>query len=268
MTYLQPHRRPYQTRARFVAVLIVGIFLIGLTVQIFMPHFFAGIMTTLAKPFWRTQFSLLSGSMDTPASLLAQNEELKRQLAEMDIRVATVASVEQENTALKAFFNRESIASSTHSSSRILAAVLKRPPVTLYDELIIDIGADFALSSSTLVYAPGNVLIGRVVDVLGTTAKVKLYSSPGEHFEVLIGAANTPATAIGRGGGQYEAQISRGSVVNEGDFVSSPLLNDRAFGIVQSVVSDPAQAFVTILFSSSVNLYELRWVVVDTKRKE
>ena len=266
MTYLQPHRRPYQTRARFVAVLITGIFLIGLAIQIFFPHFFAGIMTTIAKPFWRTQFSLLSGSMDTPASLLAQNEELKRQLAEMHIQFATVASVEEENTALKAFFNRESIASSTRSDSRVLAAVLRRPPLTPYDELIIDIGTDFKLSTSTLVYAPGNVLIGRLVDVLGTTAKVKLFSSHGEHFEVLIGSANTPAKAIGRGGGQYEAQISRGTTIAEGDFVSSPLLNDRAFGIVQSVISDPTQAFVTVLFSSSVNVYELRWVVVERSK--
>jgi cell shape-determining protein MreC len=237
-------------------VVIVILLFVGL--QLLVPHFIPAVAASIFSPFWRTEFSVNSGSLRTPSMLLAENEDLKRQLADDQIRVATIQDIENQNADLKALMGRAS------STPRTLAAVLRRPPASGYDELVIDIGSDANVSTTSLVYAVGNVLIGRVSDALGQTSKVTLFSSPGQKYDVLIGTNNSPATAVGRGGGQYQAEVSRDVKVAEGDMVVAPSLNDHAFGIVTSVISDPAQPFKTILFAPPVNVYQLRWVLVDT----
>ena len=258
MTYLRANKRPGERRKRTFAVSggIVVVFLV--IIQLYIPHFFPALVTSVFSPFWRAEFSIESGSLESPSMLVARNEELKRELADMQVRLDTIGAIEQENSELKALMGRAS------TTSKVLAAVLRRPPVSRYDELVIDSGSNENISTASLVYAPGDVLIGKISDALGETSKVTLFSSPGQKYDVLIGSAHAPAVAVGRGGGQYEAQLSRDVKVAEGDFVVDPSLNDKAFGIVTGIESDPAQPFETVFFAPPVNVYQLRWVLVDT----
>lgn len=297
MTYLQAHKRPYQRLKQTVVWTSVVIVVLVIVMQLFAPHFFPSIFSAIARPFWRMEFSAESGALKSPENLLNENEALTRQLADTQVRLDTIGAIESENNELKTLLGRDpgtifdivsnvsSISTSTsiitapassksassknpskfvqkNVETRILAAVLQRPPFSPYDELIIDIGHDYNLSTSSMVYVSGGILIGRVVDVLNTTAKVKLFSSPNEKYEVLVGTSHTPATAIGRGGGQYETNVSRDTVVKEGDFVLNSALNDKPFGIVSAVLLDPTLPFETILFAPPVNIYQLRWVLV------
>ncbi len=261
--------------ARVLASVIGVVAIICIVIIIFAPHIFSSLFTSIARPFWRIEFSISSGSLKSPEQLLAENERLKNEIEELRILSDNSVFVSNENKELKAMMGRPTdeyqgtstaqarlTGKKSDDQGSILAAVLMRPPASAYDILIIDIGYDHGVSSSSAVYAPGNILIGKVVDVLRTTSKVKLYSSPEERYDVLVGSNRAPAIAIGRGGGQYEAQVSRESGVKEGDYVSSSGLSDGPFGVVTTVISDPAQPFETILFSPSVNVYELRWVNV------
>ena len=119
------------------------------------------------------------------------------------------------------------------------------------------------LAAGDKVYASESVLIGSISEVLGSTSRVKLYSSPGESYQVLVGSSSVVATALGRGGGQYSAELPRVVVVSEGDFVIAPSLFDKPFGIVSGVISDPAQPFITVLFAPPVNVFQERWVLVQ-----
>ncbi len=284
MTYLQANRRPYQTFRRTILIVLAVLVMFGVMTQVFVPHFFPSIGAAIARPFWRTEFSIESGALKSPEALLAENALLSEQLLDSQVRLDTIRAIEIENNELKTLLGRGvdlvmvnatgSMASGTlpissqphpkvsNPDSYILAAVLKRPPFSIYDELVIDIGHDHNLSSSSLVYASGNVMIGHIVDVLQKTAKVKLFSSPGEKFDVLIGPSHAPAVATGRGGGQYEAQVSRDTKVKEGDFVLNSSFSNKPFGVVSVVLLDPTQPFETILFAPPVNMYELRWVLV------
>ena len=257
MTYLAPRNRPADKRRKAVIYTCGVIVILIAAFQFFMPHFLPGLWTNLARPFWREEFGIGSGTLSSQDQLLNENEDLKRQLADDQVRMQSVSSLEDQNNELLNILGRAS------TTPYILAAVLKRPPYSPYDELVIDIGKDHGVSTSSLVYAPGNVLIGRVTDVMSETSKVILLSSPGQQYQVLVGGAHTPATATGRGGGQYQAQVSRDVKVQEGDYVSDPSLNDRVFGIVTSVLSDPADPFATVLFAPPVNLYQLRWVLIQ-----
>jgi hypothetical protein len=51
----------------------------------------------------------------------------------------------------------------------------------------------------------------------------------------------------------------------KGDYVLSPSLGDRPFGVVVSVEADPAQPFETVLIAAPVNIFGLRWVLVDSR---
>ena len=251
---------------RMVIGLCVIVAICAAAIQFFFPHFFPAIVASVAMPFWRVELAVQGDSLRTPDALLRENEKLRLLLDDAEIRLATVGAIESENRELKAYFGRETATSSdawAPVSGRILAAVLERPPLSAYDILVIDIGTSHGLKEGDRIYAPGNVLIGRVADVLGRTSKVVLYSSPGESQSVLIGPASVPATATGRGGGHYEARVPQGTAVSEGDFVNAPSLSDRPFGRVVATGADPAQPFDTVLIAPPVNLYQLKWVLVE-----
>lgn len=262
MTYLRPHNSPGKRRARAFAA-IGGILLAALALVMWlMPRAVPGFFTALVAPFWRTEFAIDAGALRSPEQLMAENEALKRRLAEWQLAYAS--STQQllaiENSELRSILGR-----STTTPALKLAAVLARPSALPYDELIIDLGSADGVAADELVAAPGNVEIGRIVRALGRTSTVRLFSSPGQKYEVTIGPSHVPATAIGRGGGYYEAKVPHGSAIQMGDAVAgSSAASATAFGTVTSVVTDPADPFDTILFAPPVNIFELRWVLVDT----
>jgi cell shape-determining protein MreC len=286
MTYIRTSSRPNQRRSRLIASIAGGVVILVALIQIITPHFLPAFFTTIVRPFWRIEFSVASGSLSSPQALLMENEALKTRIQELTADNASAGSWRGQYAELLAALGRPELvpASSASNSattstssistsadisayfdknnSRILAAVLVRPPLAPYDELIIDVGADRNIVPGSKVYAPGNILIGTTSDVLGETSKVTLFSTPGQNYQVFIGPNHIPATAIGRGGGQYEAQVPQATTVNEGDVVSDGSLGDGIFGTVLSVINNPADPFITVLFAPPVNVYQLRWVFV------
>ena len=233
-----------------IVVIVAGTFL-------YFPQIYSSLFAAVARPFWRVQFAVNSGVLKTEEILIMENETLKRTIYEQNLNQATVRELELENLELKDLLGRAS------TTDGILAAVLVKPPLAPYDELVIDLGYDFIHSTTSRVYAPGHVLIGKISEISGQVSKVRLFTSPGQKVEVEIGPKHYPVTAIGRGGGQYEAQLPRSALVLEGDIANTSYLGDRFFAKVVSVIDDPASPFVKILLASPVNIYQLRWVMVE-----
>ena len=270
MTYIRTSKRPANKILRAIASVVAGVVVVIILIQVFVPYFLPALFMTIARPFWRMEFSVENGSLDSPGSLLAQNADLENQITALQVSQQSVQMLQSDNSALLLLLGRP-IASSTalaqgnpSTPGRTLAAVLARPPFSPYDELVIDVGIDQSIAPGAKVYAPGNVLIGTTTLVLGESSRVLLFSSPGEQYPVMIGPSNIPATAIGRGGGQYEAEVPQASKINQGDAVTDSSLSDSLFGTVTAVVANPTDPFETVLFSPPVNIYELRWVLVET----
>jgi cell shape-determining protein MreC len=256
MTYIQSNNnRQSRNIKNTIFVIVVLIAVTSLTRLIF-PSAFSGLSTAIARPFWRTQFSLANGQLESAEGLLAANQDLLRKLDEANTKLLSASMVIAENDQLKSMMGRAS------TTPHILAAVLKKPPLAPYDELVLDVGSDMDFTIGDMVYANGNIPIGKIRDVSVHSSKVLLFSSPGQTFNVLVGKMNIPATAIGRGGGQYSMELPRTTAVSEGDFVSIPSLRSNLYGIVGAVVADPSLPFETILFSAPVNIYQLKWVLV------
>ncbi|MCX6715777.1 MAG: hypothetical protein NT077_02015 [Candidatus Taylorbacteria bacterium] len=261
MTYLRPHNYARTKRNRLIATVAIGVVvIIGLT-QFFAPYFFPTFFTALARPFWREEFALEIGAFRPTSNIIAENESLKMEIADlrMNYSSSSVAILESRYNDLLSMFGR----ASTSPTQYKLGSVLARPGALPYDELIIDIGQVDGIASTSKVYAAEKVLIGHVKELLAHSAKVILYSSPRETYDVLIGAKQIPARSIGRGGGGYTAEVPHGSLVQVGDIVTDGTLYGRAFGVVVSVLTDPSNPFDTVLFAVPVNIYQIRFVLVD-----
>ncbi|HEX7724736.1 MAG TPA: rod shape-determining protein MreC [Candidatus Paceibacterota bacterium] len=264
MPYIRSHSRPEEKRRRAVIWTVVIVAAIVALLEFAAPQMFPSLFGAIARPFWRVSFYAQTGGFRSNASLLAENAELSRQLADLRASYAssTVAMLDSQNRDLLAIMGR----ATTTPKHFVIGAILARPSFVPYDELIIDIGSADGIASSSQVYSPEKILIGRVAEIQASQAKVLLYSSPRQTYNVSIGPSHVTATAVGQGGGQYRASVPHGSGVQVGDFVSDNTLYDRPFGVVTSVVTDPSDPFDTVLFAPPVNLYETRFVLVDTSK--
>ena len=106
MIYLQQNNHAKRNRKRIIAGIFAFLVAIVILIQIFFSHFFPALITSVARPFWRAEFSVASGSLESPQSLLADNENLKIQLEEANLRLRTIQAIELENAELKSFFGK------------------------------------------------------------------------------------------------------------------------------------------------------------------
>ncbi|MFA6404388.1 MAG: rod shape-determining protein MreC [Candidatus Paceibacterota bacterium] len=271
MIFLETNNRRENRFNRIYIVAIIFIIIILVLIQLLFPHILSSIFITIAKPFWRIEFAVSSGSMKSQRQLLLENETLKIRLQEKDIKSYLIQSIEQENQSLKQFFAKNRVYSNSESTSTDameIVPILMNPPFAPYDELIIDGGKDLGFTAEMVVYAYKGIPIGKIKEVLRNTSKVVLYSSPGIIHDVIIGREGIRATATGNGGGQYSLELPRSIVVKEGDLVTVPSYDGDTIGIVSKVINDEAQPFETIIFAPPVNIFDLRWVLIDKKDQE
>jgi len=259
MTYFQGSNKRRNIRSRIPTIVVAILIVIIIAIRFLLPSMFMGFFTAIARPFWRMEFSLSSGQLSSAETLLSANQDLLRKLDEANVKSQSITALIAENEQLKALMGRAS------TTDLILAAVIQKPPMAPYDELILDAGTNLGFEVGDMVYAADRVPVGKISSVMSNSSRVLLFSSSGQSFNVFIGKSNNPAMAIGKGGGHYSAELPRSVNISEGDIVGVPSLKSNLFGIVDATVADPSQPFQTILFSAPINIYELRWVLVEGK---
>lgn len=230
-----------ERRVRFPIKSAIALGIILVIFYVAFPRALPAFFTTLFGPLWTVEKNIRGETYVAP---LTENA-LMRQL-------------QDENQNLKSILARKGDRALT------LGYILKKPPFSAYDIFILDIGSTDGVQVGNPVYVLGEILIGEIAETDAHISKVKLYSSFGEKFDVFIGPKSLSAHAIGRGGGSFEAELPRDSAVKEGDIVTIPSVANGTFAVVSKVLADPARPFATILFSQPFNLYEQKWVGVET----
>ncbi len=240
-----------RSRNRFPLPLkIVSIIAIAfVTLHFIAPQALSSFFTMIVRPFWNIEQTIRHG--DTPM------DEFRVAVKTAEENFAKNDAVQKENDDLKFLLGR------TKVSHLVVSTILKKPPFSAYDSFILDIGNDKGAQKGNKVFALGNIPVGEIAEVNGNTSKVRLYSSSGEKFDVLIGKNNISAVAIGKGGGYFEASLPRDTGIVKGDAVMIPALSDAFVGTVEDIIAEPSNPFSKILFHQPVNIYELRWVLVD-----
>jgi cell shape-determining protein MreC len=266
----------------FLLALFVVIFF-GL--DLFFPRLFSTIFTSISRPFWRIEFAREIGLFRDVDTLAMEKGDLQLRLDDILYRSERLNQIESENVLLKSILKRSVSTSSpsfsnnlisidseattsdiySYKSRYVLGAVLMRPPISFYDELIIDLGLKDGISINDLVYAPGNILIGKVVEELDETSKVLLITSPDQKYEAIVGQEKAIISLYGVGGSGMVAEVPQGLSVEVGDIVSIPSIDNKVVGFIKSKEEDPALPFKKLFISSGANIYNLAFVLVDRK---
>lgn len=227
-------------------------------------HWLYRPVANISEPFWRAG----SYFLDTPlftffentAKLSQENRQLKIENQNLRLALAALQGVEKDNSTLRAILGRLD-----KKEKPVLGEVIFLPGMTPYDTLTLDVGSSNTVRSlkvGDLVVYDDTVLLGKIVSLTGNRSKVELLSSFGQEIPVNIGENNIPALADGKGSGNFEITLPKGTVVNPGDKIISPLYQGYLIGVVGAINRDSANPFQTILFKTPVNLLELKWVEI------
>jgi cell shape-determining protein MreC len=260
------HNRNRPSRSRLTLVLVGLCVLCALAAFIWREPF-AGALWRVLGPVASVRTSL-AASVGTlvegfapNASLAAENESLRAQLASTSVALMDRNLLYAENIELKARLNRP--ASSTRS---VLASVIMRPPASPYDTLMLDVGSDASVRVGDLVSAGGSVYVGRIAQVYGQTSRATLFSTPGETLDALLTnprtSTNTPLSLAGQGGASMVGEVPTGVDVSVGDPVILSNLGVELVAHVTAIDMGGEKSFKTVYVQLPVNPLSLRFVEV------
>lgn len=262
MSYLLDNRRRHKRKKFFVgAVIALFVILILIGGNLILRN--AGRTgERVGYPFWkfgewtRGGFKNVGAYFSSRRALMKENEALKNEIIQLDIRLADREAILRENVELKEILGRKA------EKNLVLAPIISSPDKSLYDTMIIDIEGVQGIQPEQKVYAGGNVLIGTVAEVNEKTAKVILFSSGGQQLKGLIGEGNIPIDLVGKGGGNFELRLPRDVAISPGTEIIIPSISTEVIAVVSEAISDPRDPFQRVLAASPVNIFELRWVGV------
>lgn len=253
-------------RASFIkVVLAIAILSIFFKFQLF-PELFSRGVAYLAAPLWRTENYLAqkineySALVSTKKDLVKENDSLQKRIIRLRVELLEKNLLSSENRGLKEILGRHE--GTENARATLLSAVLSKPNRSPYDTLVLDAGREHGITVGNEVIAYGNIVIGKIDTVSKQTSRAKLFSSPGEEINVVIGEENISAIALGIGGGNFEIRLPRGIDVREGDTISFPSIRTKIVGVIEKIKVKPTDSLQTILFKSPINLYQLRWVEI------
>ncbi len=193
-------------------------------------------------------------------TLSEENQNLKSELDQNQATMTNYNSLLAENISLK-----ETLGRKNEKTSMTLSAVLSKPNISLYDTLVIDVGTKENIQTGDMVFALGNIPVGRISEVYPSSSKVTLFSSSGEKTQVVVGDKNVFMEALGRGGGNFEMIIPRDFTLVKGDHVVLPGIMPYVLGVVETTISDPRDPFIKALLVSPVNIQEIKFVEVEKR---
>ncbi|MFA6257759.1 MAG: rod shape-determining protein MreC [Candidatus Paceibacterota bacterium] len=247
---------------------------LGIVVLIILFYFKSGVfdgLSSVSQVFFHPvlvvgqnvgeKFGSLGAYFISKNSLFLENQNLKDQIRDSAADRANYLSVVDENNKLKEILGRKN-----ENKKMILAAILAKPNQSVYDTLIIDAGTAQGIKVGGMVFAFGNVPIGRVDLVYESSSNVVLFSNAGEKTQVVVTGKDSFLEIVGRGGGNFEMILPRDFILQKGDQVVLPGINPYVLAIVETIISDPRDPFTKVLLVSPVNIQELKFVEVDEQR--
>ena len=194
-------------------------------------------------------------------SLYLQNQNLQSKVTEDETRMSNYNSILAENINLKEILGRKG-----EKTVMILAAILSKPNQSLYNTLVIDTGINKDIKVGNIVFALGNVPIGRIAETYLNSSKVVLFSNAGEKTQIVISGKDIFLEVTGRGEGNFEMIMPQDFTLVKGDQVVLPGIVPYVLGIVETVIFDLRDPFVKALLVSPVNIQELKFVEVELQK--
>ncbi len=263
MIYLLKSREKNGNRAR--NILILSVFVLLSIFAFIFPNFSRGVFQTLGKPVWLIRDQMVDwaddvkGFFSLKSSLVAQVENLQSQVDTLSLKTVDYDTVLKENQDLKAVLGRNVTA------NRVISRVLSRPPQSPYDTLVIDAGSGDGIKPGNKVYISDSVIVGNITNVTPHTSLVEMFSSGDKKTEAQQDRTGTSYELVGMGGANFSIEVPKEADILWGDVFSYPGLLQSVLGSVYYIDTNSQSAFKTIFIRISGNVFQSKWVFVDTK---
>lgn len=261
MSYLLDQQKKRKKYIKIFTIFILLVLLIVFQRPVF--SVLGRVANFVASPFYLLNKNAKEKISDTgyvfssKKTLYNENIKLKNEIFVNSLKLLDYNTLLKENEDLKNILNRKK-----EDKNFLLAYVLSKPNKNIYDSLTLDVGTKDGVEAGDLVFALGDVPLGRVSEVFDKSSRVVLFSSAKEASNVLLMPDNLHIDLVGRGGGNFEAVLPRDLSVKEDSLIYWSLGDNYILAKFEKVISSERDAFQKVLFTSPVNMHELRFVQV------
>jgi cell shape-determining protein MreC len=217
---------------------------------------FLGVVVWKAKDTIETTSEFARLSLHSKKELINEVISLRDEALSQENKLTLLSSLSSEVEDLKKILNRGS------SEQYVVASILTRPPQSLYDTFIIDIGSQKGVTVGDVVSVDGTFVVGTIESTQENTSLVSLFSTPGTSHEAYISDIGISLVIKGKGNGTFVAEVPRDILIEEGMSVLSAGINTQSYGVVKNVDSDPRDPTKRILIEGPLTLQHVRLVGV------
>lgn len=238
-------RHPYSKKVLFLlGVFVVGAVFFYISKPLWLP---------IIAPVWKSEnvasrtINNFFGSIRSKHALSTENAILKEKVSslELELSVLRIEGVVENKIA-----------------DGILAAVLVRPPQSLYDFLVIDRGSDHGVTNGAKAYMPEGPELGLVAEVFNDQSRVRLLTSSGEKTSAVLERHQVPVVIEGVGGGNFYIKVPRETEVEVGDRILSADLDGGLLAVVGSVTLKSTDSFKEVLAKSPASIWTTRLLLI------
>lgn len=262
MSYLQDKKNKDKKKIRFAALAILVIAFLYFSANIFniLSKGSLNVFSSVVGLSSRIKNNLhnISVYFTSKNSLLLENQNLKNTINENEARMANYEALFNENEKLKEILLRK------HGEKvMLLAGIIGSPNQSPYDTLLLDAGESNGVKVGDKVFAYGDIPIGVIAETAKNSAKVRLFSTPGERLTSVLAGSDTFVELVGRGRGNFEAILPRDFELPEGTLALLPGIYPYTVAEVVSTISDPRDSYKKALLKSPINIFELKFVEIS-----
>lgn len=250
MIYRSRTKRSKGSKTGVLLVVLVCCLALGL----FARSILIGGFSSLGNMLDKNISGILPAGLQSVQTLSIANKGLEQQVLLLTAENADRNILANENERLKSAFG------ANEKEKIVYATILRRPPFSLYDTLILDAGSERGIQVNDVVVF-GSVAIGTIVESGKGYGKAQLFSSAGNVFDGMLGG-NIAMQAKGLGGGAFESVIPLGASVSIGDAIILPAISSKIFGLVQKIEDKQAEGFKRVLFTLPINVNQINSVGV------
>lgn len=249
------NRNKDRTTPNFIATLIIVVIL---TIGI---YYIAPIIYKYSSGLWSIQDdayrNLSRGDLLTKskANLIGFINQLEQSesLLRIELMNAKVKAAEYERLV--------KIGTSTFGTE-LKARVIKRPPFSAYDTLVIDQGELQNIKTDMKVFF-NQVYIGKVSKVFDTTAIITMISEPGQVNEIGIGNNGEIAKMEGLGGGSFFMEVPKDTNVKVGDEVTGLDRTLPVIGVVEHIDTAASETLNHVFVHFPFSLKDIVWLSIQ-----
>jgi cell shape-determining protein MreC len=227
--------------------------------QLFFPGALSSAVRNICAPFWksgsfvRVKFEYYGELLRSKQALISNNQTLKGELERARMTILGYHALKEQYERL--------VPGSDAVGKGISATVLVRPPQTVYDTFMLDVGEDQGVRQGDLVYYSDTIIIGEITKTSAHSSEAQLFSTGNKESRVILGG-KSEFTAVGKGGGTYEVRLPKEVPVAIGDSVIRPGKDLSIYGSVAAIELGQSDSFKKVYFRLPFNIHELAHVRV------